>query len=70
MEDRKLTWRHDWAWLIAYAVILIGFMAWSILWRHQLDFYEVCGVTLGVIALNIIRGIYITRSKWTRTDKP
>jgi hypothetical protein len=62
LENRELTWRHDWAWFVAYAVVMIGFMAGSIFWQHKLVLEEVGFVTLGVVALNIIRGIYIART--------
>jgi hypothetical protein len=62
-DNRKLTWRYDWAWLISFAVIMVGFLVWTIAWRQRLVFEEVAFLILAIAALNLVRGVLIVRSE-------
>ena len=62
-ETRKLTWKYDWAWLVGYVVTYVGFMAWTIGWRHKINFDEVAGLLLAIAAANLVRGWLIVRAE-------
>lgn len=64
-ENRKLTWRYDWLWLIAYAVIVMAYLVWSLGFRHKIVLEEAAALTLAIAAANLLRGWLIVKKERT-----